>query len=154
MGFGASWSQNLIPWFRALLDGWGFPGLGVPDTLPRNSDFTLGPVGGPGAVWRPAHPPLSPARPSCAGSGVVAQDPTGGLGLVRRKARRLGSQTGSATVSGILEAPPVQPPAALPAPPLTATTANPREGPAHPGAPLGKFNLAATPLAGPAFRGL
>lgn len=34
-GCGASRSQNLIPWFRALVDEWGLPGLGVPESLPR-----------------------------------------------------------------------------------------------------------------------
>lgn len=34
-GCGASTSQNFIPWFRALVDEWRIPGLGVPESLPR-----------------------------------------------------------------------------------------------------------------------
>eukprot|EP00069_Balaena_mysticetus_P014627 bmy_01592T0 len=37
-------------------------------------------------------------------------------------------------------------PAAPPAPPRATAPTNPGEGPAHPRAPLGKFNLTASPL--------
>lgn len=45
-------------------------------------------------------------------------------------------------------------PAAPPTPPLPARPANPRGGPAHSRAPLGKFNLTASPLADLGGRGL
>lgn len=103
---------------------------------------------------RSAHPPLRPARQARAGSGEEARGPTDGLG------------TGQA--EGVTPAIPgphrnrppdsaraVCPaePAARPAPPRRAAPANPGEGPAHPRAPLGEFNLPATPLAGQDRRG-
>lgn len=143
------------PWYpfprsRTLSHGLEPPWLGVPEPLSRYPGST--PRTRRGSRCLPeACTPTSPSGP-----------PAGrGLSLGRSGSDR---QTGSRQAEGAATGSPVPlsnrprasasaarpaAPAAPPAPPRAATPANSRDGPAHPRAPLGRFNLAATPRGRP-----
>lgn len=129
-----------IPWFRTPAVGWGLPGLGVPESPPRHPASTPGP-GGPYthlSVWFASR---AQAQVRSLGIPQMARNSRGrhrdwDPRATRQPSSGFWKRRLSSRASRWL------------APPCPAAPANPREGPAHPRVPLGKFNLRATPLAG------
>lgn len=154
-------SQNLIPWLRDPVCKRGLPGLGVPE---------------PGIHISRFHPRTWRGSWSCPKVRTLTSQPgppvRRGLRLgllVSNRWTRSGQAEGAAT--GIPDPLSNRPwdsasaarpaaPAALPAPPRAAALANHREGPAHPLAPLERFNFdghapsEGPPLEGLSYRGL
>lgn len=150
--------RTFTPWLSAPVDGWALPDLRVPE--PWESSYpgaTLGPVGGPAAARKP-RTPTSPSGPPVPRGLRLGR--SGSNRWMTRSGQAEGAATGipglSATVPGILLAPPVQP-RQQPLGPRPETPRQPIPGRVPPTLPpyWGNSILTATPLVeAPPFAGL
>lgn len=139
-----------MPWFTAPVDGWELSSLGPSSGTPVQ-------ISG----FHPQDPSGVPVPPRGLHTHLSVRPTRSALALVRSlgiRQSRSGQAEGAATGIPVPlsnrprdSASAARPasPASLPSPPLAAAPANSWEGSAHSRAPLGKFNLAATPLGRP-----
>lgn len=148
-GGGASWPPNLIPGFRSPADGWGLPGLRVPEPTPRDPGSTPGP-GDPHTHLSVRFASRARAQVRVGGSGSDRRTRNGSGRRRDAWDHRPAPQPSSGLWQGCLSSRASSP--ASPAPPRRAS--QPWGGSRPPPCPIGEIQFAGHAPRGPVAQGV